>query len=150
MKEIDKSRKKNLELSNFNLYPAGHEQMFTELTSSEAALIVGGGLLEFANIDILESKAKNLCLNVNGREVWSASIPEGRRVLPIAKEGDFPVRVGYTLSAVVDLYENCGEETVGTRVGRFWITTGAVAKETIELKRDDDSIYRLTYRVFEP
>ena len=132
--------KSNLRKVNFDLYPLANEQLFTELTSEEASLIKGGSVIEFTQIALLESQATNLCLYVNGQEVWSAPIA-GEEVLRI-DEG-----VNYLGSAVAELYENCGEQERGNLVGYFDVPAAAVVSDTKYLK-GSESEYLMNYRVF--
>ena len=130
----------NLKGVSFDLYPLGHEQLFTELTSEEASLIEGGSVIEFTQIALLESQATELCLYVNGEAVWSAPIAD-KEVLRI-DEG-----VNYLGSAVAELYENCGHGERGKLVGYFDVPAAPVASETRYLQ-GSESEYLINYRVF--
>ncbi len=131
--------KSNLRRVNFDHYPLD-KQLFTELTSEEASLIEGGSVIEFTQIALLESQATNLCLYVNGQEVWSAPIA-GEEVLIIDKG------VNYLGSAVAELYENCGEGERGNLVGYFDVPAAPVASDTRYLS-GNESEYLMNYRVF--
>ena len=146
MKIIDDVREKRFERKNPHLCPEDDEQLFCDLSLEEAARMVGGSVVQFENIQILESGAEKLCIYFDRELIWSASI-EGRLVLPVQRK-DFPVTFGYSGIGLIELYENCTEGSQGTKVDEFLIPGAAVFTETTELKRDDDSIYRLTYRIY--
>ncbi len=152
MSNINEARKNGFQCRNPDSDPVGDEQLFAELSQEEAALIVGGGVVEFESIRILESSAKSICLYVGRNQVWSASILDGTQVLPVlpvtAGIDGSPVVFGYNGSTFIELFEDCEEGSEGTRVDRVNIPDAAVFRETTELKRDDDSIYRLTYRIY--
>ncbi len=146
MRNVNEVRKNSFEERNSDFYDVGHEQLFSELSSEVAALIVGGGQVEFENIQILKSTAKSLCLYVDGEEVWSSSI-DGKAVLPV-KINDSPLTVGYNGSTFIELFENCEEESKGQKIAKVRIPSAPVFKETMQFKMGDDSIYRLTYRIY--
>lgn len=99
--------KPNLNPRHCDLFSFGHEQLFTELTSEEAAAIVGGSIIQFSHI-YLDSQANNVCLYVNNQRLWSAPITEtSPRTININEDVNFRSR------AAVELYENCGESQPG-------------------------------------
>jgi hypothetical protein len=59
-----------------------HEQLFTELTAEQAAVIEGGATLYLNRIECLKASSDPVggdepYINVNGKKVWSGSMEQG-------------------------------------------------------------------------
>lgn len=152
MSNINEAIKNGFQCRNPDPYPVRDEQLFAELSREEAALIVGGGVVGFESIQIIKSSAESICLYVGGNQVWSASILDDRgEVLPVLSvtAGDgLPVMFGYDGASFIELFEDCKEGSEGIKVDQVIIPDAAVFKETTQLKKDNNSIYRLTYRIY--
>ncbi len=128
-------RNSSPESSHSNLYPVGHEQLFAELSASEAALIEGGGIFLLDNISCSD-EVQNPVVVVKSDDEET-----------IAKPGDDFLLAGvpFKSKAVVTVYDKAGDGFSKFRkLDSFSIPGGADASSTLFFGG-----CFLTYKVFE-
>ena len=141
---------KNLSLGpgQNDLYPVGHEQLFTELTPAEAALIEGGSVLELhalgaikAGADSPSSDGDDIYILVNGQDIgFSKHMKTGQKA-------EIDKFVNFSGFAVIELFDKDSHSS-DDKIGSFTITGGALAGDTQYLS-GSNSEYLLAYRVFQ-
>ena len=139
-------KKPSLGRIHSDLYPVGHEQLFTELTPAEGALIEGGSVLELHALGAIQAGADcsndidEIYILVNGQDT---GFYQEMRTGQTARIDKF---VNFSGFAVIELFDRDGDND--DKIGSFTITGGALAGDTRYLS-GSNSEYLLAYRVFQ-
>ena len=140
-------KKPSFDRSHSQLYPAADEQLFAELTASEAALIEGGSVLELQTLTAEKVGADwsnysdDIYILVNGKDTGFYNQMMAGQTATIGKFVNFS---GFAVIELFDKDWNSNDD----KIGSFTITGGALAGDTKSL-RSSDSEYLLAYRVFQ-
>lgn len=134
-------------LGQNDLYPVGYEQLFTELTASEAAIIEGGSVLELQTLGAQKAGADwsndsdDIYILVNGKDIGFYKQMKTGQGATIDKFVNFS---GFAVIELFDKDWNSNDD----KIGSFTITGGALAGDTRYLS-GNESEYLLAYRVFQ-
>ena len=141
-------RNSSLGRTHSNLYPVGHEQLFTDLTSAEAALIEGGSVLELhalgaikAGADSSSRDGDDIYILVNGQDIGFS------KQMKTGQGAEIDKFVNFSGFAVIELFDKDSHSS-DDKIGSFTLTGGALAGDTQYLS-GSNSEYLLAYRVFQ-
>ena len=119
-----------------------HEQLFTELTPTEAAVIEGGKTLRLYKIEAIEANADTFgkdeaYLNFDGKKIWSRSMGTG-------SSAEIDLSLNFTGTATLNLYDD--DKTGDDFIDGFVANKPTGGKKVAKLS-GSGSKYQLTYSV---